>query len=46
MAEKSKTRDITITDDGGAFNTIFRRFTYSDVYDFEGLAMLRRVYSN
>jgi len=47
MAEKTKTRDITITDEGGRFNTILRRFSSEkEKYDFEGLTMLRRVLSN
>jgi predicted transcriptional regulator len=47
MAEKSKTREITIIDEGGRFNAIFRRFagTKSE-YDFEGLAVVRKLLSN
>lgn len=47
MALKSKTRDITITDDSGAFSTFFRRFSSdSSEFDFEGLSALRKLLSN
>jgi len=46
MAEKSKVREITIVDDGGAFNMIFKRFRGEKKYDFEGLGLLRRLLSN
>lgn len=46
MAEKTKTRDITITDEGGTFGAIMRRFTGSRDYDFGGLTSLRRLLSN
>jgi len=47
MAEKSKTREITIIDEGGAFSTFFKRFSgASSDYDFEGLSALRRLLSN
>jgi len=46
MTEKTKTREITITDEGGAFNVIFKRFRGDKNYDFEGLAMLRKLLSN
>lgn len=46
MAEKTKTREITIVDDGGAFNTLLRKFRGSSDYDFEGIGMLRRLLSN
>jgi predicted transcriptional regulator len=46
MAEKNKIREITITDEGGAFNAIFKRFTGDGKYDFEGLTMLRRLLGN
>ncbi len=46
MAERSKTREITITDEGGAFN-LWKRFTRAEeAYDFESLALLRRILSN
>lgn len=46
MAQKSKTREITIIDEGGTFNAIFKKFTGEKDYDFEGLALLRRILSN
>jgi len=47
MVQKSKTREITITDDKGRFNVFWKRI-YSDKqdYDFEGLAILRKILSN
>lgn len=47
MADKLKTREITITDDEGAFSVFFKRFTGEQgIYDFEGLTSLRRLLSN
>ncbi len=47
MAKKEKTREITITDKGGTFNTFFRKLTgEGSEYDFEGLSALRRLLSN
>lgn len=47
MAQKPKTREITITDEGGAFNLFFKRFAgETKPYDFEGLSALRRLLSN
>ncbi len=46
MAEKSKTREITIIDEGGAFNTFFKRFTSEKEYDFGGISTLRKMLSN
>jgi predicted transcriptional regulator len=46
MAEKTKTREITITDDGGTFNSFFKIFKSEGNYDFEGIAMLRQLLSN
>ncbi len=46
MAEKSKTREITITDDSGTFNTFWRRITSNKEYDFGGLALFRKIISN
>jgi predicted transcriptional regulator len=46
MAEKIKTRDITIVDDKGTFNAILSRFTGSKDFDFEGLSTLRKLLSN
>ena len=43
----SKTREITITDSEGAFSVFFKKFTGEHgIYDFEGLASLRRLLSN
>ncbi len=48
MADKSKTREITIVDDRGAFTSFFKRLAgeSSDGYDFEGIAALRHILSN
>ena len=47
MANKTKTREITLVEEHGAFNTFFRRFTgESAEYDFEGVEALRRLLSN
>ncbi|HLC53188.1 MAG TPA: ArsR family transcriptional regulator [Candidatus Nanoarchaeia archaeon] len=47
MAQKTKTREITIVDKGGAFNTFFRKLTGEErEYDFEGLSALRKLLSN
>ena len=47
MALKTKTREITIADEGGAFSTFFKRFSgETSEYDFEGLSALRRILSN
>src|SRR3989344_1669393 len=46
MAEKSKTREITIIDEGGTFNALFRRFSGDKDYDFEGISVLRKLLSN
>ena len=47
MAPKTKTREITITDEGGAFSSFFKRFSgEKDAYDFKGLSELRRLLSN
>ena len=46
MADKSKTREITVIEEGGTFNAIIRRFTKDKDYDFEGISMLRKLLSN
>ena len=46
MAEKSKTREITIIDEGGTFNALFRRFSGDKDYDSEGISVLRKLLSN
>jgi len=47
MAQKTKTREITITDDKGAFTSFFKRIAgeKSD-FNFKGLASLRTLLSN
>lgn len=47
MAQRTKTRNITIVDKSGTFNTILKRFSGSkESYDFEGLSALRKLLSN
>ena len=47
MAQKSRTRDITIVDKSGTFSPFFKKMTGSKQdYDFEGLTALRRLLSN
>ena len=47
MAAKIKTREITITDEGGAFSVFFKRIAgENNPYDFEGLSALRQLLSN
>lgn len=46
MAEKIKTREVTIIDEGGTFNALFKKFTGEKEYDFEGISTLRRLLSN
>ncbi len=47
MAHKTRTREVTITDEGGAFKTFFKKFTGEhSVYDFEGLSTVRKLLSN
>jgi predicted transcriptional regulator len=47
MAKQEKTRDIDITDEGGAFSTFFKKMTGEQTgYDFEGIAALRKLLSN
>jgi len=46
MTQKAKTREITIVDEGGAFNTFFRKITGAKEYDFEGISTLRKLLSN
>ena len=43
----SKTREITITQSGGAFSLLRKgMFLPKEDYDFEGLSALRRLLSN
>ncbi|OIO81814.1 hypothetical protein AUJ84_00250 [Candidatus Pacearchaeota archaeon CG1_02_32_132] len=47
MAQKTKTRQISIVDKSGTFTTMFKRFSGTkEEYDFEGISALRRVLSN
>lgn len=47
MAQKIITRDISIVDKEGTFNTILKRFSGEKKdYDFEGIAVLRKLLSN
>ena len=47
MAQKTKTRQITIVGDKGTFQTLFKRFSgEKKSYDFEGLSALRNLLSN
>ena len=47
MAQKTKTREITIVDKAGAFNTFFKRLSGEEKeYDFEGIGALRKLLSN
>ena len=47
MAQKTKTLDINIVEEGNNFNTFFKKLTgESKDYDFEGLSALRRILSN
>lgn len=47
MAQKTKSIDITITDDKGAFTSFFKRIAgEKSEYDFKGLASLRSLLSN
>ncbi len=48
MAEKYRTREVTIVDEGGTFNAFFKRVTGggTEEYDFESLAIVRKLLSN
>ena len=48
MAEKTKTREITIVDKSGRFNTFFKKLSLSaeEEFDLEGLSALRRLLSD
>lgn len=47
MAQKTKIREITISEEGGAFQTFFKKLSgeHKD-FDFEGIEMLRKLLSN
>ncbi len=46
MTEKCKTREITIVDEKGTFTSFFKLFKSESSYDFEGIALLRKLLSN
>ena len=47
MASRTKTRDITIYEQGGAFSALFKKFSgEKKEYDFDGIATLRKLLSN
>ena len=48
MAQKSRTREITLVENSGTFNTFLKRFTKSkdSEYDFDSLSLLRKLLSN
>ena len=47
MAQKTKTRQITLIDKSGRFTTLFKKFSGEKKdYDFEGLSALRNLLSN
>jgi len=48
MAQKIKTREVTIVDNEGTFNTLFRKFTGNEEnqFDFDSLAAVRKLLSN
>ncbi|MBS3091234.1 hypothetical protein J4217_02185 [Candidatus Pacearchaeota archaeon] len=47
MAAKTKTREITISDEGGAFQAFFKKLSGEHKeYDFQGLETLRKLLSN
>ncbi|MBM3233357.1 ArsR family transcriptional regulator [Candidatus Pacearchaeota archaeon] len=47
MSTKTKTREITITDEGGTFAIFFKKFSgEKENYDFEGISAFRQLLSN
>jgi len=47
MAQKTKTRTITITEESGTFYSLFKRFRgEKEEFDFQGIASLRTIISN
>lgn len=50
MSKKTKTREISIVDKSGTFDVLFKRFSKDkkekESYDFEGLALIRKLLSN
>lgn len=47
MAQRVRTREITITEDKGTFSLLFKRlYGESEEYNFEGIAAVRSLLSN
>lgn len=47
IMQKSKTREITIVEEGGSFHPLFRKSSSDkSEFDFEGLSALRKILSN
>lgn len=47
MSSKTKTREVTIFESGGAFSAFFKKFSgEKKEYDFDGIAALRKLLSN
>lgn len=47
MASRTKTREITIYESGGAFSAFFRKFSGEKKdYDFDSISTLRKLLSN
>src|SRR3989338_5503535 len=47
MAKKTKTREINIVEESGAFNAFLKKFTGEKAeYNFEGISALRKLLSN
>ncbi len=47
MASKSRTREVTIVENAGAFSAFFRKLAgEKKEYDFEGISTLRKLLSN
>lgn len=43
MAEKTKIKEITFTDDSGTFNIFKRLYSSKEEYDFDSLDSLRKI---
>lgn len=47
MSTRTKTREITIVDEGGTFSTFLKRLTgENEEYDFESLGVVRSLLTN
>jgi predicted transcriptional regulator len=47
MAQKTRIKEITITEDRGTFSTFFKKFSSDNTdFDFKGLASLRSLLSH